>query len=105
VFGGRENLRIDYGYREPEVLSLDCDISEDLLSAYCVPGKAQPVPWVTLCHTGWSWCLGGSPEQNDGVVELGYDPSHPPHEFGNVGKALATLALADAQWVWKDVVD
>lgn len=44
MFGGRENLRIDYGYREPEVLSLDCDISEDLLSAYCVPGKAQPVP-------------------------------------------------------------
>lgn len=59
-----------------------------------------------MCNLGSHWMklvLGWSPEQKGGVVELGHDPSHPPHEAGSVGKALATLALADAQWVWKDI--
>lgn len=52
MFGGGGNLRINYGYRKPRsLLSLDCNISEDLLSAYSVPGEAEPVPRVTLSHT------------------------------------------------------
>lgn len=34
------------------LLSLDWNISEDLLSACCVPGKAEPVQCVSLCQTG-----------------------------------------------------
>lgn len=38
------------------------------------------------------------------MEELGTDPGHLPHECEIVGKALATLALAAPQGLWKDLV-